>query len=230
MRYLIVVILTCFCELRSGYAEPETLSWNAVTTLKTDATIAALNAQANNAATNETERSKAIFALFANYIKPGQTAAEVHRVLTDTAWVKGAQLFRMGDLAGSTFIEMTTEDSVFCLGLFPHKKKWSDWPSASAAPQGVMAETAPETHWWLYLRLSGSQLQNEDALAFLRGEPVAGNPKIIEFALCLPHPTSPGRLAGRIERFSKYGIHAYDPWREDRPTTAETNNASPLRR
>ena len=172
MRYLIVVILTCFCELRSGYAEPETLSWNAVTTLKTDATIAALNAQANNAATNETERSKAIFALFANNIKPGQTAAEVHRVLTDTAWVKGAQLFRMGDLAGSTFIEMTTKDSVFCLGLFPHKKKWSDSPSASAAPQGVMAETAPETPATLELdaRVSSERLGQENAVSKALGE------------------------------------------------------------
>src|ERR1700693_3785272 len=176
MRYLIIT-LACFCGVRRGYAERETLSWDAVTIYKTDATVVALNERANNVTTNETEQSLAIFALFANYIKPGQTAAEIHRVLTNAAWLEHTWLYGVYDLAGWMPVEINSEDTVFCLGLFPHKKKWSDWPSASAAPHGVMADTEPQTDWVIYFRLSGSpRLSKEDALAFLRGAPVAGNP------------------------------------------------------
>ncbi len=230
MRYFVIIILTCFCSVHCGYAEPEKLSWDAVTILKTNATVVVLNTQANNTTNNEVERSRAIFALFANYIKPGQTAVEIHRVLIDTAWLEHVSLHGVYILAGWIQMEMNGEDTVFCLGLFPHKK-WSDRPSASATPNGLLADTEPQSDWAIYFGLSGSsQLRKEDALAFLQGAHVDGNPKIVEFALCYPHPTSPGRLPGRIERFSKYGIHAYDPWQDNHSTPTGTNTVSPLRR
>lgn len=161
--------------------------------LPKDDDAAALNRQANNPANSQAERSRAVFTLFAWHIPPGASAAQVHKVLTDTAWLRETRLFEINWLAGWIPIELNFKDTSFVLHLFP----------VDAAK-----ESSP---WVIYFRLTG-KLRQEDALAFLRGETVMGNPKLAEFALCFPNSKSPGHLPGRIESFSKHGLRVFGEW------------------
>ena len=193
MKHVVFMILVLCCAIGCAHAGPEALSWDGRTTLDTNAAMPALNALANNPTTNRAERARAVFTLFANYIKSGQTAEDVHRVLTDTTWLESAHVDGVYMLAGWIPVEIGSGGTVFCVHLFADKKGLSDWV--------------------IYFRISGSSdWREEDASAFLRGKSLVGNPKLIEFALCFPHLASPGHLPGRIERFGKQGIHVYDPW------------------
>ncbi len=155
--------------------------------------VAVLNARANSSTNNQAERASAVFTLFAHHIRLGSSAADVHQALTDTAWLQESHLYGVRILGGWIPVEMTFEDTVFCIHLFPDDsaKEWSPWV--------------------IYFRLSG-QLRDEDALAFLKGESVVGNPKLMELALCFPHSLKPRNLPGRIERYSTNGIHIYNEW------------------
>jgi hypothetical protein len=167
----------------TSVASSDTMSWDSHASLKSSATIPALNVLANNDTTDRAERARAVFTLFANYVKPGDAPAKVHGILTDARWLEHANLYGVYALDGWIPVETSFEDTVFCLHLFADEKGWSNWV--------------------IYFRLTGSpHWQKEDALAFLRGKSVSGSPKIVEFALCFP-----GR---RIERFSARGIYVYD--------------------
>jgi hypothetical protein len=163
------------------------------TILPRDDDVAALNLQANNPANDRAERARAIFTLFAWHIPPNASAGRVHEVLTDTTWLRKTRLYEINLLSGWVPIEVNVKDTMFCLHLFP----------ADAAK-----ESSP---WVIYFRLTG-KLQQEDALEFLRGETVAGNPKLAEFALCSPNSKNPTGLPGRIESFSKQGLRVLDEW------------------
>lgn len=156
--------------------------------------IAALNALANNPATAQAERARAVFALFSQHLQPGCSAAEVRRVLTDPTWLKEARLQGFRDSGGQTPIEMTAEDTVFGLHLFP----------TQAQPRS--------SPWVIYFRLSGRHDQDEVARDFLMGESGHGNPRMLEFALCLNYAPGKRELHGRMERVSSKGLHVFEEW------------------
>ena len=176
----------------------ESVSWNDHTILPGGESIASLNALASNQESNRADRARAIFTLFAHHIRPGFSAGEVHRILTDTNWMSEINLYGVYALGGWVPVEMTFEDTVFCLDLFPAEmdKQWSPWA--------------------IYFRLSGTTPEGpgrrkEEALAFLHGDTtVQGNPKLLEFALCFPE--QPETRRGRIERFSRLGMYVYDTY------------------
>src|SRR5215218_7021741 len=182
----------------------ESLSWNDHTVLPKGESITSLNTLANNPASNRADRARAIFTLFAHHIRPGSSAADVRRVLADTNWMAAVNLYGVYALAGWIPVEIGSEDTVFCLHLFPVEMDGSWSP------------------WVIYFRLSGKPPEGpgrrkEEALAFLHGDTtLRGNPKLVEFALCYPdtrdtthgiRADDPGRH--RIERFSRRGIHVY---------------------
>jgi hypothetical protein len=159
--------------------------WDGVSRLKCEAAPADLNRAANDVSVSREKRAEAIFSLFANHVKPPQGAAAVARVLKGEKWLNEAKLRGVYLLGGVIPVEWTSEDTVFCLLLFPDKEGWSDWV--------------------VYFRLSGGSGRTEDeAHAFLRGDKdLKGTPKLVEFALCFPEGKNQSR---RIERFAEQGI------------------------
>jgi len=182
------------------------LSWNGRTILPNDESVTALLARANNPTGNQADRARAVFTLLARHVRPGSSATDVHRVLTDTAWLQQTHLHGFRALAGWIPVEMGSDHTVFRMYLFPADadKQWSPWV--------------------IYFRMSG-MLRDEDALVFLRGERAIESTRLVEFALCFPHSSKPGNLVGRIERFSREGIHIYDEWRDPAANHAAANPA-----
>jgi hypothetical protein len=187
--FTIISIALLLCLVRVAHCVGE--SWDGHTVLTSAESIAALNTIANNLGNHRAERARAVFKLFANYIKPGQTAAEVHKVLTDTAWLQDTNLHGVYDIAGWVPVELTTEDTVFGLKLF------SEATDSNLGP------------WMIWFRLTGHDRTEKEACAFLRGDmTLVGKPQIVEFALCFPSERP--LHSGRTERFGRRGIHVYE--------------------
>jgi hypothetical protein len=151
--------------------------------------IAVLNARGNDAHLNRTERARAIFMLFANYIYPGQSATEIHRVMTDTRWLKEAHVQGIYDLFGFVPIEMSHCSTAFSISLF--------------------ADNKGQGGWAIYFSLSNDNTTNgcngprsaSEAIAFLNGDTtLTGRPRLLEFALCSPNGQTG---VENIERFSR---------------------------
>lgn len=169
--------------------------WKDESILRGDRSIAQLSALANDSANTEAERAGAVFELFAHHVRPGCSAAEFRDVFSNTNWLRDCRLHGVYFLGGWVPVDMRSSDidTVFSLHLFP-----------AASDKGAL--------WVIYFRLTG-KMREGGARAFLAGEAKAGNPtKLVEFALCFPHSTSPGGLPGHIERFSSRGIHVYSEW------------------
>ena len=174
----------------------ESISWNGRSILPRGESVASLNIIANDFGRSRADRARAIFTLFAYHMQPGFSAVQVHGVLTDTNWMGDVNLYGVYALGGWVPVEMTFEDTVFCLHLFPvdADKHWSPWV--------------------IYFRLSGTTPEGpgrpaEEALAFLHGDTtLRGNPKLVEFALC--YPGNQPSVTRRCERFSSKGIHVYE--------------------
>lgn len=187
--------LTAIAFIGCAHHRGESLSWSGHTILPKGESVTSLNTLANTPAADRADRARAIFTLFAHHIRPGSSAADVHRVLADTNWMGEVNLDGIYALQGQVPLDMTSGDTSFCLHLFPVEKdnQWSPWV--------------------IYFRLSGrgpdGVRSKEEALAFLRGDTTLhGNPKLVEFALCFPANEETRR--SRIERFSCRGIHVYD--------------------
>jgi hypothetical protein len=148
--------------------------------------IVLLNKRANDPTEPQAVRARAVFALFAQYVRPGSSVDEVRRVITDNDWLREAHLEGVRVMGGKVPVEYPLEDTVFCLHLFPLDAEKKQSP------------------WVMYFRLSG-KLRDQDGLAFLRGEKSAGNPKLMEFALCFPASIESSDHVGRIENFSAKG-------------------------
>jgi hypothetical protein len=183
-------VFVCFAAVRAVTADDEDeLRWKSQSSLKSNARISDLNAIANCASRGRAERAKAVFTLFANYIKPGARASDVHKVLRDTRWVKQASVERINNLGGWVPVDSDNGDeSLFRICLFPDKDGSSDWE--------------------IYLYVSSNSLDGEYCSRFLRGEKLTGDPKIGQFALCFPE-TKPESM-GRMEQFGPKGIHVYE--------------------
>jgi hypothetical protein len=192
MRAIYTILPALAATLLVGCAHDrgQSISWNGHTILPNDQSIGYLNDVAGNPTGSRDERAKAVFSLFAHYIRPGFAAGEVRRVLTDTNWMGDVNLYGVSALGGWVPLESSLDDTKFCLHLFPveQDKRWSPWV--------------------IYFRLSGHPRSDVDALAFLHGaNTIEGDPKLLEFALCFPS-ASEGHM-GRIERFGRGGIHVY---------------------
>jgi hypothetical protein len=157
-------------------------------------TIPALNQAANESANSQEDRARAIFTLFGRYVQPGCSSAEFHRIAADVRWLDGTGFYRVGAYAGWMPLGGLLHGSVF--ELYPFKVGTDKRGSC----------------WHIYFRLSGDNLQQEDALSFLRGTLTSDSTvKMEEFALCLPHSIfHPDRSIGRIEKFSPRGVHVYE--------------------
>ena len=174
------------CALTPG----ESLSWSDHSSLRSNKDPAILRALANDSNLGHTERALAIFKLFANYIRPGQSAEQIHSALADTAWLDEAKLYRSGYGSGSRPIE---GDSLFELVLFPDDQGSSDWVIEFSL-SGRGPDKAPR--------------REQEALAFLGGDPnLANNPKLQEFGLTFLERSDRGWL--RTEHFTQRGIHVY---------------------
>jgi len=156
--------------------------------LKRNDAAAGLRRTANDKAAPREKRAEAIFALFAEHLKPPQDAAAVGKVLAGDAWLKDINLYGVYVLGGWIPVAMTFEDTVFCLHLFPDAKGHSDWV--------------------IYFRLSGGSGRTADeALQFLRGtKGLKGDPKLVEFALCFPDADG----THLIQQFSASGTTMFD--------------------
>jgi hypothetical protein len=160
--------------------------------VKSSAPPAALHLIANDPSATREKRAEAVFALFANHLKPPQGAAEVGKLLSGEKWLKEAKLIGVYVLGGLIPVNCRfEEDTAFVLQLFPEKKDGNVWP--------------------IYFALSGgSERPEREAWKFLRGDKdLKGNPQLLEFALCFP--ANEDKPLGRIERFSAGGVAVFSP-------------------
>ena len=192
--FTIIVITLSLLLSGCAHGKDKTLSGGVHYALLKGQSIAELNVRANNPTNSQAGRALAVFTLFRHHIRPGASAPEVHRVLTDTRWLQRTDLYGVYALRGKIPVQMTFEDTVFVIHLFRETDE-------NRSP------------WHIYFRLAGENLREEDALAFLRGDPTtAGNRKLLEFALCFPHSTKPRNLPGRIEIFTNKGNRVLPEW------------------
>lgn len=192
-RILFVSTSFLFLQIFVGcaYKRSDSTPWQNCSKSLGSESIASLNQRANDSIKPQAERASAVFTLFAQHIRPGSSVDAVRRVFTDTTWLREIHLAGVRELAGKVPVEYSLEDTVFCMHLFPAEaeEQWSPWV--------------------VYFRLSGQQ-RDEDGLAFLKGEHLAGNPKLLEFALCIPAPSKANGGVGRVEHFSAQEKAVFD--------------------
>jgi hypothetical protein len=125
-------------------------------------------AVANDRKADRQTRCRAIFALFANRVRNGMTAAQIHTALMDPNWLGDINLYGVYALGGMVPVNISAPQStVFCLHLFPDKKGWSEWV--------------------IYFRLHGkSGLTRRQGLSFLQSTLKDKNIRLAEYALCFP--------------------------------------------
>jgi hypothetical protein len=176
---------------RQAAGRPSGPRWNGTSELQDKTPASVMRAIADDATFDRRRRARAIFSLFANYLRPPQVAAGIGGVLGHPAWLASARLDGVYALGGLIPVELTAADTVFCMRLFPNEKGWSEWV--------------------IYFRLSGGPHRPvSDAEAFLSGSVSRSNAgSMQEFALCFP-PGGKTRM-GRIERFSAEGISVFLP-------------------
>jgi hypothetical protein len=194
MRLLtcLATILLSLTIFGCAHQPPTSPGQKAGTVLPPNDDIAALNARANDSNNSQEDRARAIFTLFAYHVHLGASATDIRRVFPNPAWVQQTHLYSGDLLTGWIPLDITPDESVFAIHLFPTgtDERWSPWI--------------------VYVRLTGRFLQYEDAVAFLRGERGSWNPKLAEFALCYPNSSEPRKFPGRIETFSREGVRVYE--------------------
>ena len=154
------------------------------TSLSNEASLADLNARAMNTHSSDSDRARAVFTLFALHISPGSSSETVRSVLGNSSWLRKAQIRLIDHVAGLLPVAMNDQDTVFALSLFPNE------------------ESAHPASWVIYFRLTG-KLNTGEALLFFTGPTKFKRTELAEFALCFPN--------GRIEGFSKFGLHVLQP-------------------
>jgi hypothetical protein len=186
----ILAVVLCGCAHQPANRHPY---WGNYSVLKSDESRAALIARANDASVSDRYRALAAFRLFATYVRPGQSAADVHRILPDAHWLRTARVFPLGAGSGYSPVEFTPADSAFVVLLFPDKDGQSDWRICLVLSGHPPHGPAPA----------------EEALGFLEGDPtLRSDARLKEFALSFAGGI-PGYTA-RSERFSQRGLDVYD--------------------
>lgn len=174
----------CGCVGNSARTPDEATSQSA-----SSAPAADLRKVADDRQAAREERAAAIFALFANYLRPPRGPVEAGAALGEAEWLADCNLYEVRDIAGRTPVEVGGDGTAFCMHLFPVENGWSEW--------------------CIYLRLSGPDRSADDVRAFLRGnQNLAWRPELVEFALC--HPGRNRTDQGRVERFGPEGLMVVD--------------------
>jgi hypothetical protein len=192
--FLLASLLSVGCKTENQAIAPIWESWDDTSSKLSIETVESLNAIAKDSIFPREDRARAVFKLFANYIRPGFTAEEVHKVLTDTSWLQDTNLFCPLLRTGWRPVSGEMPRDHYCsVILFPDEadKPFGGW--------GIE----------IIISSSGHPLEKE-ALAFLRGETMLEkNARIIEFALCFPGEQNLGRYRRRFEKFGVRGAHVY---------------------
>ncbi len=155
-------------------------------------TSAALRAVANDRTLDRKARVRAIFSLFASYVRPPANGATMADIMSPATWLVECRLDGVYALGGKIPVEMGITETAFCLRLFPNLEGWSEWV--------------------IYFTLPGGRGRPvSDARDFLAGKvPGSQELRMNEFALCFP-AEGKARM-GRTERFTARGIGVYGPW------------------
>jgi len=144
---------------------------------------------ADDPALSRHERGKALFELFASYVKPGFTSEQMRATLPDTRWLEACSLVRIGAVGGAIDVEWSSGD-IFCLRLCPDNEGWSDW---------VIDFSLTDAR--------GFSARADEALAFLQGTLTNKQVRLAEFNLF--YPIGPPIQQGNIslsERFTAKGV------------------------
>jgi hypothetical protein len=107
------------CWFGCAARQTNSLSWSNHSRATSFESLAVLRSVASDPTAAQTDRAQAVYQLFATYIRPGQSAAEVRAVLSDAAWLREAKLYRSGYGSGFRPVE---GDSIFDLILFPGRE------------------------------------------------------------------------------------------------------------
>jgi len=140
-------------------------------------------------------RALAVFALFATYVEPDHTSADMRSVFTNLAWVMRPKVTALKCSFGPPVLHWQFDESVFTVTLFP--------------------EANADSTWTVYFALSGKQRPETDGGAFLRGDQsLEGRPRLTQFALS----SWTGRLDAYLEIFTRAGVTTQKCHYEIQPT------------
>jgi hypothetical protein len=221
-RFTAIALALAFFAL-TGCAQRQSVSrsWNGESRFKSRESIGALNTLANSDSASHAERARAIFALFANHIKPGATANDVHSVLTDTTWLTHCNL--QGWYAPQGHIPFEGRDgTMFVVMLFPDDRIVVGGVGVlwTVCLRITFSEARPKEEVLAFLRrhampqdersmsIALERLSEKEAVAFLAGDTsVPGKPRLEEFALT--SPGTRGKSYDHEEQFSRRGILVY---------------------
>lgn len=151
-------------------------------TLASEKTLSELNRIADNGSVDQRARANAIFAIFANYLRPPKDRGALKSAIGSARWLRDAEVTAIDQEKTLVPLASTPNDSIFRL-LSVGKGNWNPWT--------------------IYLRLSGGNRTGAEAWAFLRGDEVPGDPQLLEFALCFPDDG--------IEQFTAENIEIIPP-------------------
>lgn len=146
-----------------------------------------LRKAADDPRADRADRVAAVFALFANHLKPPCGPAAIGEALGEAKWLTVAKIYPFHYLGGWIPVECGGDGTAYSLHVFPITDDWGDSV--------------------IYLRLTGGAGRSADDLrAFLHGEKaLIGRSELVEFALC--YPSGPkAKLQGRIEHFGPKGL------------------------
>jgi uncharacterized protein len=145
--------------------------------------IAALNELANDRTAPPRQRVEAVLALFVKYVRVGNGANELRRVLRDTAWLDDAKLEHINPqiMEGWIPIGLTSADRTYCVRFFPENR-----------------EVRQADLWFRLSGRTAAGKEVERGLQFLRGveEPDCAT-RIMDFSLSYP--------SGRLRVFREDG-------------------------
>jgi hypothetical protein len=184
------MVLLCGCAHQAANRHPY---WGNYSVLKSSERPDTLNALANDTSVPDRYRALAVFRLFATHVRPGQSAAKVHKVLPNANWLRTAKVLSLGAGTGYSPVELTPADSPCVILLFPDKDGQSDWRICLVLSGHPPRRPAPA----------------DEPLRFLEGDPrLRSDARLKEFALSFVGGI-PGYTA-RTERFSQRGLDVYD--------------------
>ncbi len=153
--------------------------------------IASLNNTANDEAAAPDERCRAVFSVFRQFIKPGSTPDGVHKVLTDTRWLKQTNIHGIYLLSGWIPVEFGFHDTSFVISVLLQLKPSIGMP--------------PNQGYHIYFTLAGGASRPEESAFAVLADQQEWDPKAVlkEFAFCYPD--------GTIEQVTKSGSRKFNP-------------------
>jgi hypothetical protein len=181
---LAAVLLVATASNAEGAKNATGIHWNGRSLAQDTRSAVALRTIADDATSSREARARAIFSLFATYLRPPLGGRAVAALLAPARWLGESRLEGVYSLGGWIPVEMGLDSTAFCLRLFPDHRGRSEWV--------------------IYFRLSGGKDQSAEAAQAFLQKGVGVGAALMEFALCFP-PVGKQRM-GRIERFTAQGI------------------------